>query len=138
MLTPRCERRLVGVHPDLVRVVRRAARDWNDPATGFIVTEGLRTAERQRALVAAGASQTMKSRHIKAANGYGHAVDVAATVAGNVRWDWPLYAAIASRLKAAAKAERVPLEWGGDWRSFRDGPHFQLPWASYPGTAKEK
>jgi peptidoglycan L-alanyl-D-glutamate endopeptidase CwlK len=35
-------------------------------------------------------------------------------------------------MKTAAAAEGVPVEWGGDWRSFFDGPHFQLPWASYP------
>jgi peptidoglycan L-alanyl-D-glutamate endopeptidase CwlK len=38
-------------------------------------------------------------------------------------------------MKAAAKAEKVPLEWGGDWK-FKDGPHFQLPWATHPGTNK--
>ena len=27
----------------------------------------------------------------------------------------------------------VPIEWGGDWRTFKDGPHFQLPWGKYPG-----
>jgi peptidoglycan L-alanyl-D-glutamate endopeptidase CwlK len=37
-------------------------------------------------------------------------------------------------MKAAAKAEKVPVEWGGDWTTFKDGPHYQLPWKSYPGT----
>ena len=126
--------RLRGVHPDLVRVVRRCAADWKDPETGFIVTCGVRTLEEQKVLKAKGASKTLRSRHIPAANGYAHAVDLAATVQGQVRWDWPLYDKIAKAMKAAAKAEKVPLEWGGDWVSFRDGPHFQLPWATYPGT----
>ena len=115
--------RLEGVHPDLVRVVKRAIEIT---PIDFSVTEGLRTVERQRALVAAGASQTMKSRHIT-----GHAVDLAALVLGEVRWDWPLYAKLAGAMKAAAKELAIPLEWGGDWK-MKDGPHFQLPWANYP------
>ena len=126
--------RLRGVHPDLVRVVQRCAADWKDPETGFIVTCGTRTLEEQKVLKAKGASTTLRSRHIPAKNGYSHAVDLAATVQGKVRWDWPLYDKIAKAMKAAAKAEKVPLEWGGDWVSFKDGPHFQLPWSSYPGT----
>ncbi len=44
----------------------------------------------------------------------------------------PAYEALASQVKAAAAAEGVLVEWGGDWRSFFDGPHFQLPWSAYP------
>lgn len=115
--------RLAGVHPDLVRVVKRAIALT---PVDFRVTEGLRSSERQRELVKAGASKTMNSRHLT-----GHAVDVVALVGGKVRWDWPLYDRIAKAFKAAAKAEGVPLEWGGDWK-MRDGPHFQLPWKQYP------
>jgi peptidoglycan L-alanyl-D-glutamate endopeptidase CwlK len=118
----RSERNLIGVHPDLVKVIRRAAK-----AGGFIVTEGLRTKARQAQLVKAGASRTMNSRHIT-----GHAIDVAAVVNGEVRWDWPLYAAIAKTVKAAAKDLGVPIIWGGDWKSFRDGPHFELDRKAYP------
>ena len=130
--------RLKGVHPDLVRVVMRCAADWADPATGFIVTCGVRTLEEQKILKAKGASKTLRSRHLKAANGYAHAVDLACTIKGQARWDWPLYDRLAKRMKAAAKAEKVPIEWGGGWVSFKDGPHYQLPWASYPGTTKGK
>ena len=137
-LPPSSIAKLRGVHPDLVRVVLRCAEDWKDPDTAFIVTCGTRTVAEQRLLVAKGASKTMRSRHIPAPNGYGHAVDLAAVLKGKVRWDWPLYAIIAKAMKAAAKAEKVPLEWGGDWATFKDGPHYQLPWASYPGTKKGK
>ena len=137
-LPPSSIAKLRGVHPDLVRVVLRCAEDWKDPDTAFIVTCGTRTVAEQRLLVAKGASRTMRSRHIPAPNGYGHAVDLAAVLKGKVRWDWPLYAIIAKAMKAAAKAEKVPLEWGGDWVTFKDGPHYQLPWASYPGTKKGK
>lgn len=135
IISPTSEKRLKGVHPDLVRVVRRVAKDWKDPETGWIITCGVRTVEEQKLNVAKGASKTMRSRHIPAANGYSHAVDFACTIKGVPRWDWPLYDKLAKAVKAAAKAEKVPVEWGGDWTGgFRDGPHFQLPWASYPGT----
>jgi len=49
-----------------------------------------------------------------------------------VRWDWPLYDTIATSMKMAARELGVPIEWGGDWVSLRDGPHYQLPWESYP------
>jgi peptidoglycan L-alanyl-D-glutamate endopeptidase CwlK len=123
--------KLWGVHLDMVRVVNRCAADWKDADTGFIVTCGLRTLEEQKILKAKGASKTLRSRHLT-----GHAVDLACTIKGQVRWDWPLYDSLAKQMKAAAKKEGVLLEWGGDWVSFKDGPHFQLPWKQYPGTTK--
>jgi peptidoglycan LD-endopeptidase CwlK len=116
--------KMAGVHRDLVRVVERAITLTD---VDFRVLEGMRTLARQKQLVAAGASKTMNSRHLT-----GHAVDLGALVDGVIRWDWPLYHRIAKAMKAAAKAEKVPLEWGGDWKSFPDGPHFQLPFAAYP------
>jgi peptidoglycan LD-endopeptidase CwlK len=130
------ERRLKGVHPDLVRVVRRCARDWKDPETGWIITCGVRTMAEQKLLLAKGATRTLRSRHIPAPNGYSHAVDFACTIKGVPRWDWPLYHKLAKAVKAAAKAEKVPIEWGGDWKTFKDGPHYQLPWKTHPGTTK--
>jgi peptidoglycan LD-endopeptidase CwlK len=122
-LTPRCLQRMADVHPDLVRVVRRAA----DEGAQFIVTEGLRSRQRQAQLMTAGATRTMNSRHLT-----GHAVDIAALVDGEVRWDWPLYTRLSTDLKRAAEIEGVPIVWGGDWPTFRDGPHYELPRERYP------
>ena len=116
--------RLEGVHPDLVRVVKKAAA-LSD--LDFTVLEGIRNVERQKQLVSQGASRTMNSRHIT-----GHAVDLAPMIAGEVRWDWPLYHKLAKIVKSAAADEKVPLQWGGDWRAFKDGPHWELPWKFYP------
>ena len=116
--------RLEGVHPDLVRVVKKAAA-MSD--LDFTVLEGLRTVARQKQLKDLGATKTMNSRHIT-----GHAVDLAPMVGGTVRWDWPLYHQLAVIVKDAAKAENVPITWGGDWRTFKDGPHWELPWKQYP------
>jgi peptidoglycan L-alanyl-D-glutamate endopeptidase CwlK len=120
----RSERNLQGVHEDLVKVVRRAAEIC--PVT-FIVTEGLRTLARQQELLRKRATTTLRSRHLT-----GHAVDLAAKIGPEVRWDWPLYDQLAIAMKAAAQELGVPIEWGGDWTSFKDGPHFQLPWDDYP------
>jgi peptidoglycan LD-endopeptidase CwlK len=125
-LDPHSKLKLNGVHRDLVRVVERAAVIC--PASfGFVVTEGLRTPERQTQLVAAGASQTMRSRHLT-----GHAVDLAVVVGHEIRWDWPLYDLLSRVMFDAAHLESVTIEWGGAWQTLRDGPHFQLPRAEYP------
>lgn len=113
-----------GVHPDLAKVIHRAAA--LSPIE-FRVIEGMRTLKRQRELVASGASKTMNSRHLT-----GHAVDLAPYVGGTIRWDWPLFYKLAPAVKQAAAEVGVPIEWGGDWRTFKDGPHFQLPFAGYP------
>ena len=123
-LGSRSKKRLEGVHPDLVRVVERAIELTE---VDFTVLEGMRTVARQKKLVAKGASTTMNSRHLT-----GHAVDIGAWVDGTVRWDWPLYYKLADAMKQAAKELNVDLEWGGDWKSFKDGPHFELSWAAYP------
>lgn len=123
-LSKRSLKALEGVHPDLVRVIKRAIETT---PIDFVVTEGLRTLERQHQLVAAGASRTTKSRHIT-----GHAVDLAALVGNEVRWDWPLYDRIAKAVKRAAADEGVGIVWGGDWPNFRDGPHFELDRSIYP------
>jgi len=94
VLNPRSEKNLAGVHPKLVSVVRRAA-DVSD--IEFMVIEGLRTIERQKQLVAKGASKTMNSKHIT-----GHAVDLAPMVDGEIRWDWPLFHKLAPIIKQAA------------------------------------
>ena len=116
----RSKQRLSGVHPDLVAVVKRAIELSEQD---FSVTEGIRHIERQRTLVATGKSTTMNSRHLT-----GHAVDL---VPYPVSWDWEHFYPIADAMKEAAKELKVDLEWGGDWKSFPDGPHFQLSWKKY-------
>jgi peptidoglycan L-alanyl-D-glutamate endopeptidase CwlK len=116
--------RMKGVHPDLIAVAERAIQTT---PIDFLVTEGLRTPSRQAALVKAGASRTLKSRHLT-----GHAIDIAALVDGKVRWDWPLYPRIAAAFKAAARDLDVPIVWGGDWPTLRDGPHYELDRRRYP------
>jgi peptidoglycan L-alanyl-D-glutamate endopeptidase CwlK len=119
------------VHPDLQRVVYRAVEMGE---MELMVIEGERTLEKQKTYVAKGASQTMRSRHVREMNQCGEvcAVDLGVMIDGDLRWDWPLYHKLGALVKEAAKIEGVPIEWGGDWVKFKDGPHFQLPWREYP------
>ena len=132
VLGTRSKSRLKGVHPDLVKVVERAIQITEQD---FSVVEGLRSEERQRRLYNSGKSKTMNSRHLT-----GHAVDLSPyPFDGDVDEDgirniadWDQYYPIAYAMKQAADELGVSIEWGGDWRSFKDGPHHQLPWSEYP------
>ena len=123
-LGTRSKQRLTGLHPDLVAVVELAITKTD---VDFTVLEGMRTRTRQRSLYTKGSSMTMNSRHLT-----GHAVDLGAYVDGEVKWDWPLYHRIAKAMNEAALELKVDLDWGGDWKSFPDGPHYQLRWSTYP------
>ena len=118
---------LKGVHPDLVRVVEEAIFITK---VDFVITCGMRTLEEQKILFKAGASKTMNSRHLT-----GHAVDLApiSPLDKKVSWAWPFFYNLNDAMKIAAKACKVPIEWGGEcWLpDFQDGPHFQLPWKFY-------
>lgn len=137
---------LNGVDPKLVSVVKRAIELTK---VDFGVIEGLRTQERQRELVAKGASQTMASKHVE-----GKAVDLMAYIGSRASWELNLYDDIADAVKAAAIELDVSVRWGAAWqvndirkwqgtmasamnayiderraqgrRPFIDGPHFEL------------
>lgn len=126
------ENKLKKLHPDMVKVVRRAQKLVKDKDFGAIITCTVRTVAEQKILVKKGASKTMNSRHIPGKDGYAKAIDFAVTLNGKVRWDWPLYARLADVMKQAAKLEKIPIVWGGDWKSFKDGPHFELSKIKYP------
>jgi len=120
----RSEKNLVGVHPDLVKVMRLAIERT---PVDFAITEGLRTKERQKELFDQKKSRTMNSRHLT-----GHAVDVMAYVNGKGSWMWDLYEVINKAVQDAADELKVSIVWGGSWVSFRDGPHFELDREFYP------
>lgn len=145
-LSKRSLSRLEGVDSRLVEVVKIAIHVTK---VDFGVIEGLRTVDRQRELVASGASQTMDSKHIK-----GLAVDLMAYVGPRASWELTLYDDIADAMKIAAQEIGVPVRWGAAWnipdirewdgtmqdamdyyidsrrsqgrRPFIDGPHFEL------------
>lgn len=123
-------RNLKGIHPDLRRVMDRALKD---SPIDFVVIDGLRTIERQRQLVAAGASKTMNSRHLT-----GHAVDLVplldldrdGKIETEEMFNVPLMQQLHQYIEAAFNAENVKFEWGGDWGW--DFPHYELDRRVYP------
>ena len=117
-LSQRSLDKMIGVHPKLVDVVKLAI---TKSPLDFSISEGLRTIERQKELVAQKKSQTMKSRHL-----VGEAVDICVLVDGKVNWDFENYRKVADVFKECAKELNVKITWGGDWTSFKDGPHFQI------------
>lgn len=133
-LSQRSLTRLIGVHPDLVDIVKLAIQRTS---VDFLVVEGVRTVAQQREYVTKGASQTMNSYHLPQADGLGHAVDLAPLVDGAIPWnDWAKFKNLADVVKACAAELGVPVEWGGDWSTFKDGPHFQIPreWKGRAGS----
>jgi len=125
-LSARSRSRLEGVHPDLSAVVHRAIE-----LTGvdFGVTQGVRTLEQQEANVAAGKSQTMKSKHLIQEDGYSHAVDVVAYVGPDVSWELNVYDDICDAFAQAAREMEVPIKWGASWS--------EGDIRSYPGSAED-
>ena len=87
----------------------------------FVVTEGLRTVERQKFLVKTGKSTTMNSKHI-----IGKAFDIAILVDEKITWEHKYYTEFAIEFKKLAKFLNFNVTWGGDWHSFVDCPHFQI------------
>lgn len=125
----RSEQNLRGVHPDLVRVCRRAIQISR---VDFGILCGLRTKEQQAKEVREGDSRTMNSRHLT-----GHAIDYGAWVGGAyINGDTPAeyryYEMIAEAFKTAALELRVPIIWGGDWKDPVDGGHIELDRRKYP------
>ena len=145
-LSKRSLARMDGVDERMVRVVQTAI---SLTSVDFGVIQGLRTIQEQRELVAKGASQTMKSKHID-----GLAVDLMAYIGSRGSWELSLYDNIADAMKLAAIEQGVAIRWGAAWhipdirewdgtmqdamdgyidlrrsqgrRPFIDGPHFEL------------
>ena len=128
----RSEANLAHVHPALANVIRGAAQTPQP----FEVTYGIRTLAAEAQAVASGHSQTMHSRHLPNKDGVSCAVDVSPITDGQVNFapghEAQVYGQIAVQIKASAAALNIPIEWGGDWHSFKDWGHFQLPWNQYP------
>lgn len=145
-------KRLKYIHPKLVEVVKRAAELTEQE---FAVHDGVRTPEKQKLLVASGASKTMNSKHLIQPDGYGHAVDLVPMIAGGLRWEWTPIFKIAQAMDVAATQLKMSehIRWGGVWdkllseyggsaesmklevdaycvrhpgKDFIDGPHFEL------------
>ena len=116
-------KRLEGVHPELVRVVKRALEL---SPYDFGITEGVRDLETQKEYVNAGKSQTMNSKHLVQGDGYSHAIDFAVYVNGKLTWEIGYYRKVVQAFFTAAIELGVQIDSGALWRTFVDGPHIEL------------
>lgn len=127
---------LEGIHPDLVKVMKEAIKE---SPSDFTITDGVRTTAQQQALYAKGRTTAgskvtnvdgvkSKSNHQVKSDGYGYAVDLYAYYNGSVQVndDKTIINKIAPHIKATAKKLGITIQWGGDWTSFKDYPHFEL------------
>ena len=131
---------LAHVHPDLCKVIRGASQ----APQPFILVQGIRTHAAEANAVATGHSTTMHSRHLPDPHyatpqnpaGVACAVDFAALIGGQVNFavgrESEVFGTIWDQIAASSDAIKIPVQWGGDWISFKDWGHFQLPWATYP------
>ena len=115
--------RLNECHEDLQRVAYLALKY---SPYDFGITEGMRSLDRQKQLVAEGKSKTMNSRHLDNGHGVSEALDIAVYVDGKLTWEIGHYRKVAAAFFKAAIELGVQIEWGGLWQTFVDGPHFQL------------
>lgn len=118
----------------------------------FLVHQGPRTVAEQEAMVAAGTSRTMNSKHLLGADGYCEAVDLVPYKDGKAVWEWELIYPIAEAMRSACRTTGARIRWGGFWSdlgrscspcsvlvkeyvayrraqhldAFIDGPHFEL------------
>jgi len=107
-LSARSFSNLAGVDEELVQVVKHAITVTK---IDFGVICGVRTLAEQEELVAKGASQTMKSKHLD-----GLAVDLMAyTSSGRASWELTLYDEIADAMKEGAKEVGCAIRWGAAW-----------------------
>lgn len=115
--------KLATCHHDLELVMQLAL---HYSPYDFGVTEGVRTPERQKELLESGKSTTLKSRHLANKDGVSEACDIAVYVDGKITWEPGCYRKVAQAVFRASIELGVQIEWGGLWKSFIDGPHFQL------------
>jgi len=139
---PSSEARLKGLHPDLVKVLRRAI---TASPIDFTIVEGLRSDEqcyinfgkgrtagqcttggcpaqyaKPSAAKVTWLKKALSSNHRKNSDGLGHAVDiypypVSLVLRGKPK-DWePLFDKLAETMFKAAKDEGVAIRWGCDW-----------------------
>lgn len=123
---------LSGVHPDLIEVVKLAGQLTVELEKGidFIITQGCRSLEEQKQMVAKGASQTMHSRHLG-----GFAVDYVALVDGRVTYAEESMKAISDCFLEASARLGIPVIWGGIWKTLHDTPHIELDKKRYPDVS---
>lgn len=118
LLNQKSLQNLQGVHPSLVELMKAAIISSPFP---FIITEGLRSMERQKQLFQEGKAKTLHSYHLK-----GKAVDIAVIVENHITWNYSFYEKVAKHILKIANGKHLKITWGGTWNTLVDACHFQL------------
>lgn len=132
-LSNRSKEKLKGLHPNLINFAKKLIEI---SIYDFAITHGVRTTKEQQSLYAKGRTKTgtivtncdgltKKSNHQIKKDGFGHAFDIVIIIAGHWDWDIQLYKELVSQDKVRKLMEEYNIEWGGDWKSFKDYPHFE-------------
>ena len=133
-LSKRSLNTMVGVNPDLVKVIKEAIAT---SPFDFMVTQGLRTAKYQNELYQQGRTKRglkvtnadgyiKKSNHQMKVDGYGYAIDFVILNGKVLDWNTESkYQAVAKHILEVGHKLGVNLEWGGNWK-FKDYPHIQI------------
>ncbi len=125
------EKKLQYLHPNLQKFFKELIKI---SPYDFSITQGVRTAEEQNKLYQQGRTvpgkivtncdgYKIKSNHQTKDDGLGHAGDIAVLINNKITWEEKYYKEIA--MSARILMRKYNIEWGGDWRNFKDLPHFE-------------
>lgn len=128
---------LIGVHPDLVRVVETV---FVQCPISFRVTYGVRTLEAESEMIKRGVSSLKdprSCRHVPTGKPpLGHAIDISVLDhEGNPQWGAqyiPAYIKVGNFFQSVSKDLKTPIRSGFMWKTFKDWGHHELPAANYP------
>ena len=126
MMDAKSAQKLTKVHSELARRVTAAIIDLESQGRDVRVVQGFRTYAEQNALFAQGRTEpgeiVTKARGGQSNHNFGLAIDLCPFVNGDPDWnDSQGFRAI------GVAGKKQGLEWGGDWKKFRDMPHLELP-----------
>lgn len=117
--------RIARLHPRLRSQARQLLSLAAARGIDLRVVSGLRTYEEQAALYAQGrtapGSIVTNARPGESWHNFGLALDVVPWENGRLNWNTTRWAEI------GALGKSIGLQWGGDWTSLVDKPHFQAP-----------
>ncbi len=117
------ENRIQSLHPDVRAKVTEFINTAENRGIKLRVTSGFRTYDEQNKLYAQGRTApgaiVTNAKGGESSHNFGTAIDVVPIVNGNADWntDWNIIAKIGKELD---------FSWGGDWKSFKDKPHFEM------------
>ncbi|AWG44188.1 hypothetical protein BEH_24305 [Priestia filamentosa] len=123
-LKDRSEKKVVGLHQTIASKALQLVEMAYNKGYYIAITQGLRTPDEQNALYAQGRTKPGKivtnAKGGQSIHNYGLAFDFAVFDENqNPVWTGNTYN------KVGALGKQLGLEWGGDWKSFKDLPHFE-------------